>query len=139
MIFDVELTYALKPAFERTVWSALDVLRLCGTDSEKLRSLLKVLKGYSVIVEREHLIDCDADPIAPDGWTLESHRKGGVFKWEESLVELYLSETQKQDGAHRGKKLEKDLAELAALNANVLDYLLGHPLLIPETWKESHV
>ena len=34
-----------------------------------------------------------------------------------------------------GNKLRKELANKDVLNANVLDYLLAHPELIPEEWK----
>lgn len=84
-------------------------------------------------------IDLDADPFVPDGWKVEEHRKGGVFKWDASKVALYLSEPQKQRKVIEGNKLRSTLTDQKPYNANVLDYLLAHPHLIPEEWKGKYV
>ncbi len=87
----------------------------------------------------EHIIDLDADPFVPKGWKVEEHKKGGKVKWTSNLVHLYLSDSQK-DGKHiKGDELRKELENKHVLNANVLDYLLAHPELIPEGWKDKMI
>lgn len=86
------------------------------------------------------IIDCDADPFIPKGWSVEKHYKNGQMKWDPARIQLYLSEEQKQ-GRVQGCKLYKKLKELFRpkniLNANVLDFLLAHTELIPEEWKDK--
>ncbi len=85
----------------------------------------------------QHTIDCDADPFVPRGWKVEEHKKGGQLEWNSAKVKLSLSEDQKDGKYVEGNKLRKELADKIVLNANVLDYLLAHPQLIPEEWKKD--
>jgi len=98
-----------------------------------------VIRGLSQIVEIEHVIYCDVDPFVPEGWKVERHKKGGFFKWDASKIKLYLSKNQKGDKYVQGHKLREELENQPVLNANVLDYLLAHPELIPEKWKGKYV
>ncbi len=95
-----------------------DFQRMCG------------LAGNSVTVN--HIIDCDADPFVPKGFTLQEHRKGGKIVWDPTKFQLYLSEEQKNGKVINGKDLDKELADVPGiLNANVLDYFLAHQEIIP--------
>lgn len=85
------------------------------------------------------VIDCDADPFLPDGWSVESHRKGGQWNWDSEQIELWLSGEQKNGWVSKGNALRIELANQPVLNACVLDYLLEHPELIPEEWKGKFV
>ncbi len=85
----------------------------------------------------DEFINLDADPFVPLGWSVEKHRKGGIFKWNPSEVHFYLSEQQKNRKFIEGKKLLKELEDKPIFNANLIDYLLAHPYLIPETWKND--
>lgn len=85
-----------------------------------------------------HIINCDKKPFCPKGWKIEEHRKGGKFKWNTKNVSLYLSEKQKT-GFINGNDLREELKDKPVLNANVLDYLLVYPQLIPEEWKGKFV
>lgn len=82
------------------------------------------------------LVDCDTDPFVPEGWTLESHTKMGMV--DPKNIRLHL-EPEQEKRVIDGEKLEKRLETLNPLNANVLDYLLAHPELIPESWKKHSV
>ena len=86
----------------------------------------------------EHLIDCDAAPFIPNGLSVEEHKKCGMFKFNPEKISLYLSKKQKK-GSIKGNDLRKELANQPNLNANVLDYLLAHPELIPEEWKGKYI
>lgn len=84
----------------------------------------------------KHIINLDADPLIPyDSWSVEEHQKGGKVEWP-FPVKLYLSPKQKI-GTIEGNDLRAELKDKPVLNANVLDYLLDHPRLIPEEWKKD--
>ena len=125
----------LESAFERNGYTVAEVNEL--TKGNTLGEFLKVLRGNAEIKAVEHLIDCDSPPVIPSGydWTVEEHRKGGQFRWDQSKVSLYLSKQQKGDQYIGGDNLRKELKGKKVLNANVLDYLLKHQYLIPEEWK----
>lgn len=127
----------LDHAFERNGWSSQEVKILSSGDL--LASIRQVILGHASITVIEHTIDCDAYPFVPDGWEVEGHQKGGTFKWNASQVELYLASGQKNGRVVEGNKLRKELTGKPTLNANVLDYLLAHPHLIPEEWKGKAV
>jgi hypothetical protein len=87
-----------------------------------------------------NVIDCDTDPFVPaHSWSVEEHKKGGSFQWDASKVELWLENEQKNGKVLTGSKLCQRLISKMVLNANVLDYLLANPYLIPEEWKDKHV
>lgn len=98
-----------------------------------------ILSGKATIAYKEHIIDLDADPRIPyDGWNVEEHKKGGQFTWDPTKVALFLSKKQ-QEGSIEGNKLRKEMADQPVYNANLLDYLLDNPHLIPEEWKGKAV
>ena len=114
------------------------------------KALTKVLRGalclpddtlgQAVQAVVQHVIDCDADPYLPDGWKgVEEHQKGGSFTFDAASVSLYLSDRQKKRPWLVGHKLREELKGKSVMNANVLDYLLAHSELIPESWKGQYV
>jgi len=103
-----------------------------------MEGVQRFLSGTSEVVIKDHVINCDANPFIPDGWKVEEHQKGGQFKWDAKQVELWLSDGQKK-GRVEGNKLRKEMAKKTPFNANVLDYLLAHPELIPDEWKGKYV
>ena len=135
LMLDVGQANELKLAFRRANFSKEDIKRLC--EGHVLTDVRNVLLGYAAITVVEHVIDCDAQPYLPDGWSIEEHQKGGAFKWDAAQVAFHLSSGQKGDKYIEGNKLRKELADKPVLNANVLDYLLANPHLIPEEWKKD--
>lgn len=123
----------LDHAFERNGWTPTEVKKLSQGDT--LANVRRVLLGHASIIAIEHVIDCEADPFVPEGWSVEEHQKGGMFKWDAANVALHLDKGQKNGKYIEGHKLRKELAGKPVLSANVLDYLLAHPHLIPEEWK----
>ncbi|SRR6266481_265375 len=107
---------------------------------ELLRQFRQVLLGHASVQVVEHIIDCDAQPFVPDGWSVEEHQKGGTWSWDASKAYLYKSPEQLK-GSIEGNKLREKLRKISTpvLNANVLDYLLANPHLIPEEWKGKYV
>jgi len=114
-----------------------ELLNTLAEDPALFGQLLQVQLGYAEVKMVEHVIDCDADPFIPEGWGVEEYQKGGSFKWDPRQVQFYLSEPQRKGKSIEGNKLRKELAGKPVLNANVLDYLLKNPHLIPEAWKEK--
>lgn len=104
------------------------------------KALTKALRGVLLPPEviapsGSRTIDCDIDPFLPEDWKVEKHKRCGQLTFDPSKVELYLSDGQKGDKYIVGDKLRKELVDKPVLNANVLDYLLANPDLIPEDWK----
>jgi hypothetical protein len=87
----------------------------------------------------EHTIDLDADPFVPVPWTVETHRKGGQLEWNPDTVTLFLTPYQRFVGGVRGEALLEEIAHKPVINANMLDWLLAHPHLIPESWEWNDV
>jgi hypothetical protein len=103
---------------------------------KELASALRVLNTNAV--KSGHIIDLDAAPKFPyDHWKVESHQKGGEFEWDPTKVVLHLDPAQKGSGRIEGNKLRGKLADKSPFNANLLDYLLANPELIPESWKQD--
>ena len=109
----------------------------------QLKQFRVVLAGQAQIVPKQHFINCDADPFLPDSWSVHEEnqlprRIRGTLEWNPAKVALWLSDEQSR-GAVIGEELKKELASQAVLPANVLDYLLANPHLIPEDWKGKFV
>jgi len=85
------------------------------------------------------LIDCDLDVRLFWDLAVAEHKKMDKFAWDESSVFLHLSPSQEQGGYTKGHDLRQELAGLPVLNAKVLEYLLVHPELIPDSWKGKKV
>jgi hypothetical protein len=133
----VGLAHELTITTTKAGWEPKDFATLAHSEN-KAREILAYLRGLSEIKQVTHVIDCDADPFLPsDGWRVQEHRKDGVIVWDPSKASLYLSKHQKGDKYIEGNDLRKELADKPTMNANVLDYLLKNPHLIPEDWKKD--
>lgn len=102
----------------------------------KSPDFLKVITKTHEIREVEHLIDCNSAPYVPEGFAVENHKKSGMWRWNPN-ISFYLSKEQKRGDYSIGKDLRKELEDQPVLNANVLEYLLDHSELIPESWKSN--
>lgn len=80
-------------------------------------------------------LNLDVAPFIPNGWTVESHQKGGQWKYDTTKVSLYLSEGQKDGKCLAGTKLRQELEAMPVINANLLEFYLAHTWLIPKDWK----
>lgn len=136
LMLDVSQAHELKMAFRRAGWTNAQIKTL--SEGNILADVLRVIKRQSKITCLEHLIDCDADPFIPSGWSVEEHKKGGLLKFDPDKISLHLSKKQKK-GIIGGHDLRKELSDKPIMNANVLDYLLAHPELIPEEFKGKNI
>jgi len=135
-LFSIGAMNQLGDALENAGFNSEDVTKL--KQFTELKKIKDVLSGKAIISYPEHIIDCDAAPFVPNGWSVEEHHTRGQLKFDASKVILHLSKKQAK-GAVNGNDLQKDLATLPTMNANVLDHLLAHPDLIPETWKGKYI
>ena len=136
LTFDVGLAAKLKQAVLRNgITDLADIDWLC--EGENLANVRRLRQGRVLLTVPEHLIDCDVQPFVPNGWTVEEHQKGGQWKFDPKQVEFFLASGQKGGKVIEGNKLRKELAKKPVLNANVLDYLLANPHIIPEEWKKD--
>ena len=135
LMLDVGQANELKLAFRRADFSNDDIKRLC--EGDVLTDVRSVLRGYACITAVTHVIDCDADPFVPDGFTLEAHKKDGQFSFGPAQVVFHQVDGQRDNRSIKGTRLRTMLEDLPVLNVNVLDFLLTNPHLIPEEWKSK--
>jgi hypothetical protein len=109
------------------------------SQGDRLGKLLPLIRGTGEIHIVKHLIDLATNPFVPSGLAgVEHHEKGVVdFEWDPTKVRLHLSANQTDGKTIEGNKLRKELASELPFNANLLDYLLKNPHLIPEEWKKD--
>ncbi len=84
------------------------------------------------------IADLDADPHCSWWWDVESHKKGGLLDVVKTKIGLYLSPNQQGSGCVEGNKLRVELGDKLVLNANLLDFYLANPYLIPEDWRGKY-
>jgi hypothetical protein len=111
---------------------------LCAR-KDLLQAIPKLLRGEAELNLVRHMIDCEAYPFTPDGWKVEEHKKDKKMVWSQTSVKLHFANSQKDGNIIKGDELRKELKDESVLNANVLDYLLKNPQLIPEEWKDKAV
>lgn len=109
-------------------------------EGDVLAQLRLVRQGRALIKPVSHVIDCDAHPTEPKGWQVSEHRKMGKWEWNSTKVQLWLArgqaESKGMNGTHVFEVMRK---KKNLLNANVLDFLLANPHLVPESWKKKKV
>jgi hypothetical protein len=135
LMLDVGQANELKLAFRRANYTNDDIKRLC--EGTVLSDVRNVLLGHAKVKILRHVINLNADPFIPNGWKVKHHEQGGSFKWDPAQVQFYLSEPQRKEKMIEGTTLRKALGGKSVFNANLLDYLLAHPGLIPEEWKQD--
>ncbi len=131
-VMSSRLAAELDHAFERNGWSAAEVKLL--SQGDKLSRMRDVLRGAGKIVDIDHYID-HVNPYVPEGWRLSVHKHNDKLKWNPENLQLYVHENQIANKGMIGHILFEGLWRKRVLNANVLDYLLSHLEIIPESWK----
>lgn len=141
-VFGVGPAEKIQEAFRRNIKDVrgheMEILEWLA-EGDNIVKVGQVAHGISIVGTMEYSVDLDAPPVVPDGWKVESYQKGGQFKWDPTKVELYLDADQQNGKTIEGKKLRKKLESKDSFNANLLDFLLAHPELIPESWKDKCV
>ena len=136
--FSVGQMNQLGDAMEAAGFTPEMVTKLHNTNWSLIES---VLVGTHEIVPIDLIVDLDADPFVPEGWSVPdgNHIKGGKFRFDPAEVALHLDDEQKNGMIVVGTALRPKLQNLPVFNANLLDWLLTHPQFIPEEWKSKSV
>ena len=137
LMLDVGQANEIKLAARRAGATNADLKLL--SEGDTFAKILPVLRGLAEVTITKHIIDLDADPMIPNGWTVEKHTKGGQFKFDPRQVVLYLDKEQQDGGVIVGNKLRQKLEGKGVYNANLLDFYLANPQLIPEEWKGKFI
>jgi hypothetical protein len=120
--------------FRRVREGTLPVERVLG-------SLQDLIEGNFDAIPKglRRLIDCDAKPFIPHGWSIHPEDQlpnvvCGAIEFDPAKVAFHLDDAQKK-GTIVGNKLKEKLAGKTVYGAQVLDYLLANTNLIPDSWK----
>lgn len=115
--------------------------RALAKDEDKLRQVLTFLRVSGIGPVQQNTIDCDAVPFIPNGlWIEEKDQLPGRVRGQfvfNNKVKLYLSPNQQDGKITKGIELVKELTNEPTLPANVLDYWLKNPNLIPDELKKD--
>lgn len=88
-----------------------------------LNGMQSIIEGKTFItVSKKHIIKCDVSPFIPEGWELIEHKNNPPLEFDLD-----------------SKNLMKIFTDSSFLNANILDYLLARPELIPENFKNKRI
>ncbi len=148
LMLDVSQAHELKMAFRRNGWTNGDIKTL--SEGDILTSVLDVIRGNSCVINNEELsainiIDTRTKPKSTTHHAVINHISNGLLKWDISKISLFVSkefdrpcELYKElcdefDGSYPSYK---KISNKSLANARVAEYLLAHPDLIPEEWKE---
>lgn len=129
----------LEFAFQRNEEDS-SVLEWLSTGSN-LKLIGDVVRGFAEIKPIAYLIDFDANPFCPTGLTVApgsdqiAGRVRGKVRFDQIAVSLYLDDDQANNRLVGGYDLKKKLEGKNVLGAQLLDFYLKHPNLIPEDWK----
>jgi len=100
------------------------------------------------------VIDTATTPFIPDGLGVVAHRTNGPLVWDAEKIVFYEPErriqvTTENDEAFRsvisvaagegvdGLDVVEQLKDKVTVNASVLDFLIKHQELIPDSWKAN--
>jgi hypothetical protein len=108
-----------------------------NTDESSPR-VRKSLLAHVSLPKINHLIDTEAAPFVPHGWSLEQHRSMGQLLWSDDSAGLWVAAGQRSRPM-KGTLLRTRLGDKPALNASVLDHLFEFPELIPVSWEGLYV
>lgn len=136
-IYSIGAMNQLGSSLKKAGFTARDITRL--KKFENLSEIRSVIRGQAEIKAIEYFIDCDTDLFRHEILKVFEHKKDGQLRFNPSKINLYLSEKQSGDNSINGNKLHKELKNMPVLNANVLDYLLANPKIIPEEWKSKTI
>ena len=137
LMLDVGQANEIKLAARRAGATNADLKLL--SEGDTFAKILPVLRGFAEVTSIKPIIDLDVDPMIPTDWTVKEHIKGGQFEFDPKRVALYLDKAQQGGGTIVGKKLRQKLKSKGVYNANLLDFLLAHPELIPKKWKGKFI
>ncbi|MCX6795836.1 MAG: hypothetical protein NT165_03895 [Candidatus Falkowbacteria bacterium] len=110
-----------------------------GFSAADMDELIRPENLYNI---RPVIINCTVPPLVPTGLSIKSHQESGDWRWNPRTF-LLVTKDQKEFSLEGVDLLEdltnQPLLDTWLLNACVLDYLLTHQNLIPESWRSLEV
>jgi hypothetical protein len=103
-----------------------------------MSSVVNLSMGKEPVKERQ-FVNLDANPYVPDEFEVIEHVRRGVFYWDQTKVDLYVSPNQQNGKAITGLALGRELERRPVFNACLLDYLMRETGLIPDIWKGKRI
>ncbi len=106
-----------------------------------IQGVEKFLRDELIVSSLIPTVDLDIDPYCPETFAVVEHKKNGQLIWDKEKVKLYTYERPKNAYwlTINGNLIRYKLESQPVMNANVLDFLLRHPELIPKEWKDLGV
>lgn len=141
LMLDVGLAGEIKLALRKAGFKTPGEVKWALVETDWLAHVHEVMLGYEAFKPADHIIDCSA-PVEDAGWDCEGmlceHSSAmGQWKWNPDEVELFVAEIQKGPDKPNGFAVLKELGSVRPLNIHVRNYLVKHPRLIPESWKQT--
>jgi hypothetical protein len=119
------------------------MIKLTGENGPEYQAELnKFLRKQPCWEGVTHVIDCSAEPFIPDEQTLIEHNGGEAFVWDPARIELFhptCKPVKREEKHPELGQVEEELRGKPVCNANVMDYLLRYPRLVPDEWKGYRV
>jgi hypothetical protein len=136
LILGVGLAQEFEHAFNRNGFASLEEIKQLA-EGDFLAQVRKVMQGSHEIKLKEPVVDLSSEPKEIMGggypWRATRHINGVLAKLVHKEGKLYVN-----DRAVILQRIPKGkvstLPEEGMLNANLLDYLLKHPYLVPDLW-----
>lgn len=130
LVVGTGLAHELARAFNRCGWSASEIKELTKKERlKKVRTLPGLLRAPVIHLARNQYISRVITSV-------HFHIPGNPFTWDPTKIELKLFGNQcNPGGSIYGQEIWRQLERTPFFNANLLDYLIGNPYLIPEEWK----
>jgi hypothetical protein len=142
--FSIGLSHEFVITVAKVGWSP-EQLSSLTKNQDLLKQFLGVINKTHKIVKKIHVIDCNVLPLFPEsgyGWKFyegPSKNKFGLLSFNPEHLEVFHCSKRREDRTDWVTYMVDDFHKesLNGLPANVLDYLLGIPELIPEDWKNK--
>lgn len=109
---------------------------------EKKRCVILTSDKSTIKPLVDQIIDFDSTPHTQSGWELRASdqiksRLTGKWRFNPEAIEKYLSKEQKKGGIIIGNNLKDELDGVPVVGAQLLDFCLANPHLIPKEWKRK--
>lgn len=140
LMLDVNLAAELKMAFRRSGFTTANIKQL--SEGDILTDIRRVLIGTACFQHLDHVLPLDEPPIfIPEDAEVVEHQLGQPMNWDPNNFEFWYAKKQAQGERVTGPDLQEEMraTKRVPLNANALDFLLGHRHCIPREWQQKNV
>jgi hypothetical protein len=140
LVISVGLAHKLQIACGKNGWTIFDLARLVEDSRANADCLLR-LRNQASVVLADTVIDCDAD--IPKGSEIRQNDQLpnaiGSKGFKLNPYDIKLVREKDWRNCHEMKKALAGDKNNLVLKAEVIDFLLKHPALIPDAWKGKNI